>query len=58
MDLPNTSLNVIYKEPEIEMNEQDRKYQLTNFIVLFARLGFEEIYLHETSSIFREKCCE
>jgi len=54
MDLPKTSLNVIYKKPEVELTERTEKYQLQNFIVLFAKLGFEEISLNENSTIFRE----
>lgn len=51
MELPKTSLNVVYIEPQIEMTKEEADKQLTHFITLFAQIGFKEYALNENSTI-------
>ena len=47
MNLPKTSLNVVYVEPQIIQDSKEREQQLTKFITLFAQVGFRELALNE-----------
>lgn len=47
MNLPKTSLNVVYVEPQIIQDSKEREQQLTKFIALFAQVGFRELALNE-----------
>ena len=58
MDLPETPLNVIYVKPKIKMTEAESKRLLTNFIALFAQIGFRELALNENSPIFADEYCK
>ena len=51
MQLPKTSLKVVYVEPQITMSEEEEKKMLTNFIALFAQVGFRELALNENTTI-------
>ena len=51
MNLPKTSLNVVYVEPQITMSKEEADAKLLNFITLFAQIGFREYALNENSSI-------
>lgn len=56
MQLPKTSLNVVYVKPQITMSKEERQTQLTKFITLFAQVGFREIALNENMATQFEKC--
>jgi|GEM_PF-5939990 len=47
MNLPKTSLNVVYAAPQIIQDSKEREQQLTKFITLFAQVGFRELALNE-----------
>ena len=47
MNLPKTSLNVIYVEPEISQSQDEDKKRLTKFISLFAQIGYKELDLNK-----------
>lgn len=51
MNIPATSLNVVYIEPQITMSEEESKQQLTRFISLFAQVGFRELALREEETL-------
>lgn len=51
MELPKTSLNVVYIEPQITMSKEEAEKKLLNFITLFAQIGFKEYALNENSTI-------
>ena len=57
MNLPQTSINVIYVEPQIEMNKEEKNIQLTRFISLFAQVGFKELALNEDFASELKKSC-
>ena len=57
MNLPQTSINVIYIEPQIEMNKEEKDIQLTRFISLFAQVGFKELALNEDFASELKKSC-
>jgi len=57
MNLPQTSINVIYVEPQIEMNKEEKDIQLTRFISLFAQVGFKELALNEDFASELKKSC-
>lgn len=56
MQLPKTSLNVIYIEPQITMSKKEADARLTKFITLFAQVGFREVALNENLAAELEKC--
>lgn len=47
MNLPKTSLNVVYIEPEISESKDEDKKRLTKFISLFAQIGYKELALNK-----------
>lgn len=51
MNLPKTSLNVVYVEPQIEITKEEADKQLTHFITLFAQVGFREYALNKNTPI-------
>lgn len=57
MNLPQTSLNVVYIEPQISTTKEEKDKQLTRFISLFAQVGYKELALNEDFASELKKSC-
>ena len=58
MNLPKTSLNIVYLEPQIIQDGEEREQQLTKFITLFAQVGFRELALNENFASELDSYCK